>query len=274
MLSDVQDQRESVNNNRDVTRSKLKTKVKLVYYRLLALLYALSGRLVDVCMVNSTWTANHISSIFGKNPITVFPPCDCTEFSSFALEGREPGLILSVGQFRPEKNYWMQLDIIEKLRVRRNDVKLVIVGGVRNDADRQLFDSLQKLVNEKSLPVELRANLPYGELKKLYRSGLVGLHTMRNEHFGICVVEYMSAGLIPMAHKSGGPLADIVRDEKYLADNVDEFVEKVSSALDEEGTETRVRFREESRRFGMEVFQQSFVGAIGPVISRRKVSAV
>jgi glycogen synthase len=33
---------------------------------------------------------------------------------------------------------------------------------------------------------------------------------MWNEHFGISIVEMMAAGLIVVAHKSGGPLMDIV----------------------------------------------------------------
>lgn len=33
---------------------------------------------------------------------------------------------------------------------------------------------------------------------------------MWNEHFGIGVVEYQAAGLIPVAHKSAGPKMDIV----------------------------------------------------------------
>ena len=33
---------------------------------------------------------------------------------------------------------------------------------------------------------------------------------MRDEHFGICNVEYMAAGVIPIAHDSAGPKEDIV----------------------------------------------------------------
>jgi alpha-1,2-mannosyltransferase len=33
---------------------------------------------------------------------------------------------------------------------------------------------------------------------------------MRNEHFGIAVVELMASGIITIAHKSAGPLEDII----------------------------------------------------------------
>ncbi len=35
---------------------------------------------------------------------------------------------------------------------------------------------------------------------------------MTDEHFGIGIIEYMAAGVIPVAHNSGGPQMDIVVD--------------------------------------------------------------
>jgi len=53
--------------------------------------------------------------------------------------------------------------------------------------------------------VEFKVNIPYPELVSEMQKGMIGLHTMWNEHFGISVVECMAAGLIMIAHASGGP---------------------------------------------------------------------
>lgn len=48
------------------------------YYRLFAQLYGACGRLCDVAMVNSSWTAAHINRVWalrGRCSV-VFPPCD------------------------------------------------------------------------------------------------------------------------------------------------------------------------------------------------------
>lgn len=58
--------------------------------------------------------------------------------------------------------------------------------------------------------MEFIINASFTDLKKYLSTALIGLHTMWNEHFGISVVEYMAAGLVTVAHKSGGPLLDIV----------------------------------------------------------------
>jgi alpha-1,2-mannosyltransferase len=47
-------------------------------------------------------------------------------------------------------------------------------------------------------------------LERYLREASVGIHTMWNEHFGISVVEMMAAGLVVVAHNSGGPSMDIV----------------------------------------------------------------
>lgn len=53
--------------------------------------------------------------------------------------------------------------------------------------------------------VEFKLNIPYSELVSELQRATIGLHTMWNEHFGISVVECMAAGLIMVAHASGGP---------------------------------------------------------------------
>lgn len=53
--------------------------------------------------------------------------------------------------------------------------------------------------------VEFKLNIPFSELVSELQRGTIGLHTMWNEHFGISIVECMAAGLIMVAHASGGP---------------------------------------------------------------------
>jgi len=44
----------------------------------------------------------------------------------------------------------------------------------------------------------------------LFEQAKVAIHTMREEHFGITIVEMMAAGMVTIAHASGGPLRDII----------------------------------------------------------------
>lgn len=60
--------------------------------------------------------------------------------------------------------------------------------------------------------VEFKLNVPYSELISEMQKATIGLHTMWNEHFGISIVECMAAGLIMVAHASGGP--------KYISGSV------------------------------------------------------
>ena len=97
---------------------------------------------------------------------------------------------------RPEKAHSLQIDAFSKLlrgHPELKDMKLVLIGSSRNDDDGARINVLRELVSKHHLEdnVIFEINLPYSKLKEYLGRGLIGLHTMWNEHFGISVVEYM-----------------------------------------------------------------------------------
>jgi alpha-1,2-mannosyltransferase len=98
---------------------------------------------------------------------------------------------------------------------------------------------------------------------------------MWNEHFGISIVEMLAAGLLVIAHHSGGPALDIIQtgthtgdscedQTGYLASTEEEYATRMKSAIDllennEECLAMRTRGRESTIRFSDEVFVSSFV---------------
>mmetsp|Transcript_23379 Transcript_23379/g.29016 ORF Transcript_23379/g.29016 Transcript_23379/m.29016 type:complete len:92 (-) Transcript_23379:48-323(-) len=58
---------------------------------------------------------------------------------------------------------------------------------------------------------------------------------MKEEHFGIAIVEMMSAGLVTIAHTSGGPLHDIIGCSEdpigYLCSTTEEFAQTLVKAI-------------------------------------------
>ena len=103
---------------------------------------------------------------------------------------------------------------------------------------------------------------------------------MWNEHFGIGIVEMMAAGLIVIAHNSGGPKSDIVvpyphirQDNSsarttttgFLATTVEEYAERIHYIMSLDTNEVsavRQNAMQSAARFTDEVFAQSFTTAM------------
>ena len=64
MLKKVQERRPTYNNDSRIAQSSVASAAKLIYYKVFAALYSVAGRFADVVMVNSTWTRNHINSLW------------------------------------------------------------------------------------------------------------------------------------------------------------------------------------------------------------------
>jgi alpha-1,2-mannosyltransferase len=123
------------------------------------------------------------------------------------LYPREP-VILSVGQFRPEKDHPLQIRAFARFLnsssssssstgkkgiINKKDIKLVLLGSCRGAEDERRVETLRALAAEAGVggQVEFVVGAPFPELKRWLGRASVGVHTMWNEHFGICVVEYM-----------------------------------------------------------------------------------
>ena len=231
MLSLVWERRPSYNNNASISTKPIVTYAKLLYYSIFAILYGLMGSLSDLVMVNSSWTKGHIQYLWrlAGDIHVVFPPVDTKSLDALPLnDPPRENLILSIGQFRPEKDHVLQLKsfalLLERYggEMKQYNPKLVLVGSCRGEDDRERVDQLQKLARELQIQdsVEFVLNQPYPVLKDYLGRASVGIHTMWNEHFGIGVVEMMAAGLVTVAHNSGGPKSDIIQRAWDLQDFV------------------------------------------------------
>lgn len=276
MLKVVEDQTQAFNNAAWISNSVMMTKLKVVYYKVFSMLYSLVGNRSDVVMVNSSWTNGHIKQLWNPKRLSiVYPPCDTSAFmyASASPTKTDKFRVVSVGQFRPEKNHKMQLEILAKLLQHTNSVVFVFIGGCRNQEDKDYLVELKEYATQlriKKDNIEWKVGIPFQELKEELKRAAAGLHVMSNEHFGIGVVECMAAGCVMVAHNSGGPQMDIMKEWKgsmtgLLADTVDSFVEQLLVVYDmsPEQREVVVSTAQASvnHRFSVECFHTNFLRA-------------
>ncbi|KAF9123167.1 asparagine-linked glycosylation protein [Mortierella sp. 14UC] len=293
MIGRVASRESGHNNANEVAKSPFYTGLKLVYYRLFALIYALVGKFCHVVMTNSSWTKGHIDSLWGIKSTVVYPPCDTEAFKDFPLRDRER-IVVSVAQFRPEKGHALQLDAMAQLLKDHPEyrqkagsenpkaVQLVMVGSARNDSDNNRIKQLKDKAAELGITdnVTFVVNAPFSELQAWLARSKIGIHAMLDEHFGIGVVEYMAAGLVPVAHNSAGPKMDIVRPYNneptgYLASTPQEFadaIEKILAAGDST-LDMQLRARDSvQERFSEKVFVDGFQKCLHEALSREAIT--
>lgn len=204
---------------------------KKLYWHSLLRLYTWTGPAIDAVMTNSSWTQNHMQRIWGESrkgqkksaAMVLYPPCSVEEIiDKIPLEGNHATprekLLLCIAQFRPEKNHELLIRAFQlMLHTKAPEVegaRLVLVGSVRDSEDETLVYKLRLLANELKVDkqVDFRINSTWGEILDWLKTSWIGVNGMWCEHFGIGVVEYQAAGLIPVVNDSGGPKEDIVVD--------------------------------------------------------------
>jgi glycosyltransferase involved in cell wall biosynthesis len=125
--------------------------------------------------------------------------------------------------------------------------------------------------------VELKPNLPRSQLRELLSKALFYLHPEFTEHFGIAVIEAMSAGCIPIVYRDGGAWHDAVSkvSEKLGYSNIGD-VPKIVRQIEKERQlqeELRKRSIEVSKTFSYDNFKRSIVEKINYILKIKKMKS-
>ncbi|KAL7288405.1 hypothetical protein TKK_0017494 [Trichogramma kaykai] len=289
MCNQVSNGSVSVTNCELIAKNPFLSTLKLGYYKGIAFLYSLAGCSADIVMVNSSWTQAHINSIWNcpKRTHLLYPPCDVAKLIELPLVSddikNQEIRIVSVSQFRPEKNHNLMIQVMEKLKSIVDDetwskIRLILVGSCRNQVDEVNVNKLKNFAKKVDVNdnIEFKVNIPYNDLIQELQKGTIGIHAMWNEHFGISVVDGLAAGLIMIAHSSGGPLADIVNTDTltrngYLANDIDEYVEKIISIVNmpvRERDLIRTNARISVDRFSTVCFEKNLAKIVEPLFKQ------
>jgi glycosyltransferase involved in cell wall biosynthesis len=166
---------------------------------------------------NSPYTATWVERLWGRSAEILAPP----------VRPRAPGakrpVILAVGRFFPNVSGHSkkQVELVHAFRLAcergLRDWELHLVGGCK-PVDRAYAEEVRKAAV--GLPVRFHINAPGEDVAELFAAAQLFWHASgygedatrhpdRFEHFGITVVEAMSAGAVPLVYSHGGP-ADIV----------------------------------------------------------------
>jgi glycosyltransferase involved in cell wall biosynthesis len=235
----------------------------------------------DTLVANSTFTQGWIRRWWGREATVLYPPVSLHE------PGAKEQVVLGVGRFFAPKagHSKKQLEMVEAFGrlVQRGHAEgwsLHLVGGC-SEADRPYLD--QVLAAAEGLPVEIHVDAPGSVLSDLYARASIFWHAAglgedveddpnRQEHFGISIVEAMSAGAVPVVLGQAGP-AEIVQvgESGVHFTGLDDLVTQTEALIGDPAELARLSAGARSRAeyFGMPAFAERLEAIVESTVGGR-----
>lgn len=221
-------------------------------------------------LANSTWTARLIRDLFGLESRVLHPPVD-VEF--YRYDGRKKEkIIVTISRLTPEKN----LHELPKIASMLSDYEWFLVGtagsGMEKRVSRRVISRIRsEVVKSNTRNFHLLIDLPRRELRDLLQRAMFYVHPRFKEHFGIAIVEAMSAGVIPIVYRDGGAWYDIAsligEDLGYLSI---EDIPRIVRRLEESGIQDDYSKRavQQAELYSTRVFRERFSDYLVNVASK------
>jgi glycosyltransferase involved in cell wall biosynthesis len=181
-------------------------------------------------IANSEFTKKAIQTCYPKTkkPIEIlYPPVESPEVKIVEKKMQ----VVTLGRISPEKRQLEQIEIALKLP----EINFYILGF--SDLGKYYIECKSKIENSGAKNIFLLPNLDYSEIQKILSESAIFLHNVRNEPFGIGIVQAASQGCIPVIHRSGGAV-EIVNNEKLQFTNTESAIKIIDEIKKGENTFT------------------------------------
>jgi glycosyltransferase involved in cell wall biosynthesis len=215
-----------------------------------------------VLVTNSNYSKKALKKYADRNCLVIYPPVEVKEFATAFLSDKRQDKVVSCGRYSPEKNYENVLEVAKRLK----KVDFAVVGSFSGEKSTNYYQKLCLTLSEEKLTnVELLKALEFNNLLALYGKSKIYLHSMKDEHFGIVVLEAMAAGLVPVVYQGGGPWEDILKAKQgyygfsYRTAEEAGNIIKMLLAAENVGKEIVERNRGYTLEFSDEVFKERFM---------------
>jgi len=211
-------------------------------------------------ITNSGFTAGVIKKLWNRDAHVIYPPCPL--YLDLPLNGKRD-VVCTLMRYTPEKRYELALDVARALP----KIEFHFVGSVVPAKYPYLRGLMSRAKGLKNVHFHIDAPL-IEKLEVLGRSKAL-LHTMYGEHFGISLIEAMSAGSVPVPHNSGGAKVDDYVPSEFRWDEVDEAVDKTERTVYEWCEELGNAMRERSKFFSQQNFRRNLATYINDTSPHR-----
>ena len=203
-------------------------------------------------ITNSNYTKNAIKQTWNADSTVIYPPCPQY---SFPLEDKineevtDTNTVCTLGRFTPEKEY----DTILQIAKERPRIKFELIGSVTADK----ISYLEALKNKASRNVIFHVNASIDEKIEILKRSKILLHSFQGEHFGVAIIEAMSAGLIPVTHNSGAAKEDKLVDDLFRYTNLENALDCLDRAISLWDLDKALKLREYAQNFSTEHYNKN-----------------
>jgi glycosyltransferase involved in cell wall biosynthesis len=192
-------------------------------------------------LTNSEYSKKAIFDAYGMDDaIVLSPPVDVDTFRNFAFSPSSPSsfdgdddredIILVVSRIDPAKNIENAINFAKLLKENKIGKGMIITGSLDHYFDGY-YDKLKEMIMDLKLAdyVTFEINVSLDKLLSFMKKSKVYFHPRAGEHFGMSIVEAMSAGLMPIVPNIGGQTEFV--PPKYHYNVLEKATRIASSAL-------------------------------------------